>query len=387
MPSIFKKKAEKLLASSDIKIGGDRPGDIIVKDERFYRRVILGGSLGLGEAYLDGWWDCKQLDVFFHKVLRANLDKQIGLWWKKFFFTLANIITNYQSKTRAFVVGEKHYDIGNDLYKAMLDKHMTYTCGYWTPSTGSLDKTQDKSGQAAKTLEEAQEAKLDLICRKLNLQKGQRILDIGSGWGSFAKYAAEKYGVSVVGITISKEQMALAQKLCVGLPVEFRLQDYRDVNEKFDHIVSIGMFEHVGYKNYRTYMQVVERCLKDGGLFLLHTIGGNKSVVATDPWIDKHIFPNGMLPSIKQISGAVENLFVVEDWHNFGVDYDKTLMAWHANFNAHWPEFKDKYSERFYRMWNYYLLSCAGAFRARKNQLWQIVLSKNGVEGGYNIMR
>jgi cyclopropane-fatty-acyl-phospholipid synthase len=372
MSSILKQKAQGILAEADVKIDGDRPWDIAVKNDGFYRRVLSGGSLGLGESYMDGWWDAKELDVFFYKVLRERLEKQVGSLFNKAIFGIANVVVNNQSKSRAFEVGEKHYDIGNDLYHAMLDKRMTYTCGYW-----------DK----AKTLDEAQEHKLDLICRKLNLQKGQRVLDIGCGWGSFAKYAAEKYGVSVVGITVSREQMALAQKLCEGLPVEFRLQDYRDVNEKFDHIVSVGMFEHVGYKNYRTYMQVVHKNLKDGGLFLLHTIGGNKSVVATDPWIDKYIFPNGMIPSIKQISGAIEYLFVMEDLHNFGADYDNSLMAWHANFNAHWPELKGKYSERFYRMWNYYLLSCAGSFRARRNQLWQIVLSKNGVEGGYRAIR
>ncbi|MFA5841709.1 MAG: cyclopropane fatty acyl phospholipid synthase [Candidatus Paceibacterota bacterium] len=372
MSSILKKKAEKILAQADVKIDGDRPWDIVVNDERFYKRALLGGSLGLGESYMDGWWDVKELDAFFFKVLRARLNERVGSLREKIIFYGVKVLVNHQSKTRAFEVGERHYDIGNDLYQTMLDKRMTYTCGYW-----------DK----AKTLDEAQEHKLDLICRKLNLQKGQRVLDIGSGWGSFAKYAAKKYGVSVVGVTISKEQMVLARKLCDGLPVEFRLQDYRDIDEKFDHIVSVGMFEHVGYKNYRTYMKVAERCLKDGGLFLLHTIGSNKSVVATDPWIDKYIFPNGMLPSIKQISGAIENLFVVEDWHNFGADYDKTLMFWRANFIKHWPELKSEYSERFYRMWNYYLLSCAGSFRARENQLWQIVLSKNGVEGGYRAVR
>jgi len=215
-----------------------------------------------------------------------------------------------------------------------------------------------------------------------------RVLDIGCGWGAFGKYAAEKYGVEVVGITVSKEQVILGQELCRGLPVEFRLQDYRDINEKFDRIVSVGMFEHVGYKNYREYFRIVERNLRDDGLFLLHTIGSVRSSKSTDAWTHKYIFPNGMLPSIAQIAQAVEDIFVIEDLHNFGADYDKTLMAWYNNFNNNWYKIKDKYGERFYRMWKYFLLSSAGAFRARnKIQLWQIVFSKKGVLGGYRSFR
>jgi len=321
---------------------------------------------------MDGWWDAPILDQFFYKVLGAHLDQKFHLT-TAFILSVAKAhIFNLQSGSRAFVVGEEHYDLGNDLYEAMLDKRMVYTCGYW---------------KDAKTLDEAQEAKLDLVCKKIGLKKGDRILDIGCGWGSFAKYAAEKYEASVVGITVSKEQAVLARERCSGLPVEIRVQDYRDVDEEFDHIVSLGMFEHVGVKNYRTYFEVARRCLKDGGLFLLHTIGGNVSGHSTDPWIEKYIFPGGMLPSVAQIGKASEKLFVMEDWHNFGADYDKTLMAWFANFDSAWPTLKEKYGDRFYRMWKYYLLSCAGGFRARDFSLWQIVLSKEGVEGGYKSIR
>jgi len=277
-----------------------------------------------------------------------------------------------QSKHRAFEIGEKHYDLGNELFQNMMDKRMVYSCAYWND---------------AQTLDDAQDNKLDLICRKLGLQPGMKILDIGCGWGSYAKYAAEKYKVKVIGITVSKEQVDLGRILCAGLPVEIRLLDYRDLDDKFDHIVSVGMIEHVGYKNYRTYMEVVHRCLKDDGLFLLHTIGGNKSVTSVDPWMNKYIFPNGMLPSIKQLGSAIEGLFVMEDWHNFSADYDKTLIAWHKNLEENWDKIKSNYEERFHRMWDYYLLSCAGSFRARRNQLWQIVLSKKGILGGYKSIR
>ena len=364
------KKVTELLAFAGIQVNGSNPWDIQVHNDKLYSRVLSGGSLALGESYMDGWWDCKALDQFFTRIFNANLDKKVKTFGMAFAFLKAKLF-NMQNKSKAFEIGEAHYDIGNDLYKAMLDKRLTYTCGYW---------------KNAKNLDKAQEAKLDLVCKKIGLKKGMRVLDIGCGWGSFAKFAAEKYKVSVVGITVSKEQVELARELCKGLPVEIRLQDYREVNEKFDRIISLGMFEHVGYKNYRTYMKVAARCLADDGIFLLHTIGGNRSVTNTDPWIKKYIFTNSMLPSIKQIADSCEGVFVVEDLHNFGADYDKTLMAWHSNIEKNWKKLSTQYTERFHRMWSYYLLACAGSFRARKNQLWQIVLS-NGLSGGYKSIR
>jgi cyclopropane-fatty-acyl-phospholipid synthase len=358
----------RLLSLADIEINGARPWDINVHDQRFYRRVLSHGSLGLGESYMDGWWDCASLDEFFSRVVRAQLQGKVRKDPRLVSGVLLARVLNLQSRRRAFEIGERHYDLGNDLFLGMLDRRMTYSCAYW---------------KNADSLDGAQENKSELICSKIGLQRGMKVLDIGCGWGSFAQYAAQRYGVTVTGITVSKEQVEFAQKLCVGLPVEIRLQDYRDLREKFDRIVSVGMFEHVGYKNYRPYMEVVSRCLKDDGLFLLHTIGGNRSVKSVDPWMNKYIFPNGMLPSIKQIGAAIEGLFVMEDWHNFSADYDRTLMEWHRRFEDHWEDLRSRYDEKFHRMWRYYLLSCAGAFRARGNQLWQIVLSKRGVEGGY----
>ncbi len=363
---------QNILALADIKINGPEPGDIQIHDERLYHRIMKEGSLGLGEAYMDAWWDAPKLDEFFFKVLSADLDQKIRNNWSLKIFLLLNIIFNRQNKRRAFIIGQKHYDIGNDLYQSMLDPRLTYTCGYF---------------RQAHTLAEAQEAKLDLVCRKLNLQAGQTVLDIGGGWGSFAKFAAEKYGAKVTVITVSRQQVELGKKLCINLDINFILQDYRDIQGKFDHLVSLGMIEHVGFKNYRNYMKIAAQHLNDKGLFLLHTIGSNKSVKITDPWIEKYIFPNSMLPSIKQLGQAFEGLFVMEDWQNFSADYDRTLMAWYANFEQHWPELQKKYGERFHRLWKYYILSAAASFRARKNQLWQIVLSKHGVPGGYRSVR
>ncbi len=369
-----KEKVIELLDVAGVTLNGPNPWDIQVHDERMYDRIFSNGSLGVGESYMDGWWDVADLPTFLHKVLAARIDQKlvhIGTLW----YVARAWVLNMQNKDRARKVAEQHYDVGNDLYERMLDKQMVYTCGYWSGTP------------AAQTLDEAQEAKLDLICKKLGLKPGQTVLDIGCGWGSFAKFAAEKYGAKVTGVTISKEQVALARERCKGLPVEIRLEDYRDTQGQFDHIVSVGMFEHVGYKNYRAYMEKVYSLLKDGGLFLLHTIGTTKSVKTTDPWIDKYIFPNGMLPSVAYIGKAMDDLLVLEDWHNFGPDYQKTLLAWCANFEKGWPDIKDRYSERFYRMWRFYLHTSAATFGERHNQLWQIVLSKKGTPGGYRTVR
>jgi cyclopropane-fatty-acyl-phospholipid synthase len=353
----------EILELADIQVNGSRPWDIQVHDPRFYGRVLREVSLGAGEAYMDGWWDCESLDQFFYRVLKADVPAHLKGDWKLGLSVLQARVFNMQSPSRAYEVGEKHYDLGNDLYSAMLDKRLNYTCAYW---------------KDAANLDEAQEAKLELVCKKIGLKPGMSVLEIGCGWGSFAKYAAEKYGVRVLGVTVSKEQVALGNELCKGLPVELRLQDYREVQGKYDAVISIGVMEHIGYKNYRTYMEVTDRCLKEDGIAFVHTIGNNLSQVNGDAWLDKYIFPNGMTPSVSYLGKAMEGLFMLEDWHNLGPHYDKTLMAWHANFQKAWPELKEKYGERFHRMWQYYLLCCAGSFRARTMQLWQIVMTRQG---------
>jgi cyclopropane-fatty-acyl-phospholipid synthase len=367
----FRPRIQELLAHADVEINGSRPWDFSVNNENLYARVLAEGSLGLGEAYMEGWWESERLDEFFARILKSELNNRLKPWRDMLRVVQAKLV-NRQSRARAFHVGRVHYDAGNDLYRRMLDRRMIYSCGYW---------------READSLEAAQTAKIDLICRKLEVRPGMKVLDIGCGWGGTAKYVAENYGAQVVGLTISKQQAMLAKKICSGLPIEIRLQDYRSLAEKFDRILSVGMFEHVGYKNYPLYMQVVRRNLHDDGLFLLHTIGGNRSVAKADSWIERYIFPNSMLPSVSQISMAVEGLFIMEDWQNFGADYDITLMEWCRNFEAAWPEMRAHYDEQFYRMWRYYLLSCAGAFRARQIQVWQIVLSPKGVPGGHRAPR
>jgi cyclopropane-fatty-acyl-phospholipid synthase len=358
---------ERLLAFADVRINGDRPWDIHVHNRKLYARVMAHGSIGFGESYMDGWWDAPALDEVLSRVLRARLDERVHNVYDAWAALKAKLI-NLQAGRRAFEVGKRHYDLGNELYSTMLGKRLVYSCGYW---------------RQAANLDAAQEAKLDLVCRKLILEPGMRVLDIGCGWGETLKYMAERHGVSGVGLTISREQADYARELCKGLPIEIRLQDYREIDQRFDRVFSIGMFEHVGAKNYRGYFEAVHRCLTEDGLSLLHTIGNNISTDRTDPWIDKYIFPNSMLPSAAQIALASEGLFMLEDWHSFGSDYEQTLQAWRSNIEAAWPTLPQRYDERFRRMWRYYLGASMASFRVHHCQLWQLVLSPGGVAGGY----
>lgn len=369
----LERAVRSMLTPAGIELGGTRPHDVRITDERFFG-ALAGGFTGIRDAYVEGWWETDRLDEVTYRVIARDVALPSA---DRLTLALAGVtarLTNLQSVGRANQA-RAHYDLGDDLFTAMLDGRKVYSCGYWRQAT---------------TLDEAQEHKLDLVCRKLGLAPGMRVLDIGCGWGGFARHAAERYGVSVVGLTVSQDQARLAAELCAGLPVEIRLADYRTLGgagETYDTVASIGMFEHVGYKNYRRYMEIVAGLLRPGGLTLLHTIGGNNSRTAYDPWLSRNIFPNALIPSARQITAAAEGLLVLEDWHNFGPDYDRTLLAWHANFEGAWPALAERYGERFRRVWNCYLLTCAGTFRARHNQLWQIVFSAPRREGVYAAIR
>jgi len=352
--------AQEILKTADIEVNGSRPWDIQVRNQDFFPRVLAGGSLALGESYMDGWWDCEKVDELITRLLSKDIQKSVRLSAGLILLWLNSVILNAQRSGKAYRIGRRHYDLGNDLYSLMLDKGMNYSCGYW---------------RRARNLDEAQEDKLELICRKIKLEKSMRVLDIGCGWGGFARHAAERHGVQVLGITVSKEQASLAKERCRGLPVEIRLQDYRDLHQSFDRIVSVGMVEHVGYKNYRAFMGMAARCLAPDGLFLLHTIGSDLSGRYGDAWTDRYIFPDGMVPSLQQLSRAAEGQLRIEDLHSFGQYYDSTLMAWYGNFLSGWDFIKDRYGERFFRMWSYYLLTSAASFRSGLARLWQLVLA------------
>ncbi|MBW2494376.1 MAG: cyclopropane fatty acyl phospholipid synthase [Deltaproteobacteria bacterium] len=360
---IAETRVRELFEAAGVRIGGTSRCDLQIHDHRFYRRVFMDGNLGLGEAYMDGLWDSPALDEMIERLLRAGTYDRARARPREVALLLCARLLNFQKLTRAFEVGRRHYDIGNDLFEAMLDSRMIYSCAYW---------------RNADDLEDAQLAKLDLVCRKIGLKPGAAILDLGCGWGGFARYAAETYGAEVTGLTISREQAESAARRCRGLPVEIRLADYRTARGRYDAVVSLGMLEHVGPKNYRTYMEVIRRCLKPGGVVLIQTICGNDSMRYVDPWIHRYIFPNGVIPSLAQLGRAMEGLFVSEDVHNFGPYYDRTLLAWYDNLRDEWPRLDARYDARFRRMWNYYLLSCAASFRARCHQLLQLVMTPVG---------
>lgn len=369
---------QDLLTPADIIINGDRPWDPQVRNPALYDRAFRQGELGIAEAYMDGLWDSAQLDVLMTKVFRANLaDALQGNTWAK--LRLAGEIVANRLKTDPFKIAEAHYDLPPILFEMMLGKRMIYSCAFWE--------------KGAKTLDEADKVKLKLIGDKLRLKPGMKVLDVGGGFGTSGKYWAENYGVSVVNLTVSKEQKAKADELNTGLPVTTVLMKFQDLRAEgeFDRVVSAGMFEHVGHRSYRQYMEVIHRALKHDGIFLLHTIGRDTSGDATPSFISKYIFPPpSEVPKTSLIASAYEGLFVEEDKHNIGPNYDPTLMAWQKNFEEHWEEIKPHIqgdSERFRRMWNLYLLGCAGAFRARALQVWQFVFSKGGIPGGYEAVR
>lgn len=356
---------QDLLGHAGIKVNGNKPWDIQVYDDQWYKRVWKEKSLGFGESYMEGLWDCKCIDELIYRMFKSDLVGQVKGSIKYQMHFLSGVLFNLQSRMRSRIIAERHYDLGNDLYFSFLDPYLQYSCAYFKD-------TDD--------LEEAQQKKLDLIAGKLDLKPSDSLMDIGSGWGGLARYMAENRGCEVTGVNISKEQLKHSREFCKDLPVNFLDQDYRNITGRYDKIVSVGMFEHVGQKNYREFMQVLDSCLKDDGRVMIQTIGSNQSKKTCDPWITKYIFPNGMLPSIAQISRSAEGLLDIQHLENLGGHYDKTLMAWHSNFQKAWPELyrkNKKYDERFKRMWEFYLLSCAGGFRAGTNQLWQIVMTKH----------
>ena len=359
-----------LLALADIRINGARPWDIWVHDRRFFSRVLASGTLGFGESYMDGWWDCDALDEMCCRAIRAGLEKRFAFRLPNVWALLTALFVNQQTQRRSRKVGRVHYDLSNDFFEAMLDPNMQYSCALFT-------KGDD--------LASAQLRKLDWICERLRLRPGLRVLDIGCGWGGLARHAARHYDCQVVGITISQEQFVYAQRWSRGLDVEIQLRDYREVTERFDRVVSVGMVEHVGYKNYRTYMRAAARSLCENGLFLCQGICGNVSRFHADPWIKRYIFPNPVLPSVAGLTRTAEGVFILENVKNIGPNYDPTLLAWEENFRRAWPRFADRYGERFRRMWRFYLLSCAGAFRARSLQVFSILFSKEATAVGSSV--
>ncbi|HEU4409554.1 MAG TPA: cyclopropane fatty acyl phospholipid synthase [Polyangiaceae bacterium] len=362
--NVSKLVVDSLFAAADLRTDGRRPWDARVLDGAFYGRVLRRGSLGLGEAYMDGQWACDDLEEFAYRAVRGGLERGS----KAVHGALAGALGrlgNQQTRRRSRRVAERHYDLGNDLFGAFLGRYKNYSCGYFE-GTDDLDVAQRK--------------KLDLVCRKLGLGPGDRLLDVGGGFGELARHAAESYGCRVTSINISDEQIGFARELCRGLPVEVVKCDYRDVAGRYDKIAVVAMLTHVGHKNYRRFMRVMRRCLAPGGAMLIESVGGNVSLARCEPWTDRYVFPGGVVPSIAQLGRAFEGLFVLEDLHNFAPSYVATLRAWHRNLRAAWPRLaaSGRYAERTRRMFEYFFLTVAGAFRARGLQHWHLVLTPAG---------
>ncbi|CAG0882248.1 unnamed protein product [Cyprideis torosa] len=367
---LLEKEVKYNYSTWGIQLNGSRPFDIVVHNPKFYRRVAIGYTLGMGESYMEGWWDTEDMVELFCQLNRAG---PFIPWHQRFIDWAGFKTSNRQVKELSKEIAEKHYNLGNDFFQSFLDSSMNYSCGYWAK---------------ADNLDQAQIDKMDLIARKLKLKPGMKVLDIGCGWGAMAKHLAQNYGVSVVGYNISKDQVEYARRNCEGLPVEIRLEDYRNVNEKFDRIYSVGFFEHVGRKNYRPFFEITNRCLVDDGLHLIQSITIlHKHMITSDEWVNTYIFPHSQLPYDTDYSDYSQGLFFIEDMHNFGDDYRRTLLAWHQRFEQNWPKFKDTYGEKFYRMWRMYLLSSAGCFKSRRVNLLQVVMSKDGLAGGYRSVR
>ncbi|NIL93344.1 MAG: cyclopropane fatty acyl phospholipid synthase [Woeseiaceae bacterium] len=368
----FKRIVTNTLARADVVVNGERPWDIQVHNERFYRRAARG-TLGLGESYMDGDWDVESLDALFRHFVTAELRSSLIYRLNHASLVLRARLRNLQSKRRSLAVAEEHYDLDHRMYEQFLGPWNQYTCCFFFNDDDDL--------------RQAEVNKLEIICNKLEIDENDRVLDIGCGWGGFAKYAAATRGCELTGVTISTEQAQFARDHTEGLPVDIVLSDYRDLpstlDSKYDKILICGMLEHVGYKNYRSLMQVVSHMLDDDGLFLLHTIGNSDETLIADRWIEKYIFRNSMAPSLPQLAAALQGPFTVHAWENYGHYYSSTLQAWYDKFEKNWDniaalESKHAFDEKFRRMWRYYLLSSKAMFDVENLLLWQIVMSKAG---------
>ncbi|MGY1683784.1 cyclopropane fatty acyl phospholipid synthase [Geodermatophilus sp. SYSU D01176] len=351
----------RLLRAADIVIGGDRPWDICVLDDRFYGTVLRQGSLGFGESYMRNWWCAEDLEDVIFRLIGVGLDRAVRLLPARISAAVTGAVTNQQTIEKSTAVAERHYNLGNDLFFALLGKYRNYSCAYFD-GTDSLD--------------DAQVRKMDLVCRKLELGESDHLLDVGGGWGHLAHYAATHYGCRVTSINISDEQIRYARDLCSDLPVDVQKCDYREVTGSYTKIAVIAMLTHVGPKNYRRFMQIMHGHLADDGSMLVESIGGRFSNTTTEPWIQKYIFPGGVIPSMRQFESAISGYFTATELVEWGQHYVPTLRAWHANLMAAWPTLSDKYSETTRLMMEYYLLASAAAFRAGRLKYWHLALAR-----------
>lgn len=355
-------------------VGSEPPIHLIIHNANTYDRILTFGALGFCEAYMEGWWDEENGQLFEllgllnrnHVIDKARENITIPLILqvvKQRLKTLPILIQNSRKNV------QHHYDLGNEFYRIFLDPTMTYSCGYRLQETDSLEQMQLQ--------------KYDLICRKLELQPGESLIDIGCGWGGMLIYAAEHYGVSGTGITLSVEQARLAQERIEqrGLSdrIQILLKDYREVQGQYDKLVSIGMFEHVGKGNFMTFMQKSAELLTPQGIGLLHTIT-TESNERNGAWVDKYIFPGGYAPQFHELTQALwATKLVVAHCENLKPHYAETLKRWAQNFMGNRTQIAaldPAYDERFLRMWHMYLQSFEASFRYGNLQVYQLLFYK-----------
>ena len=375
--NLFKYDGFVLIDSSSKKYVIGKPikeNPIIVKllDKNLNYKLLWNPDLYFGEAYMNGSLKIENgtLSEFLEIALRNIGRSDINIYGK-----ILNTIKGtfrYLTKFNKGLVSKNnvshHYDISESLYDLFLDANRQYSCAYF--------KNEND------TLEQAQENKMNHITKKLNIQANQKVLDIGSGWGTLAIHIAQKTNASVTGITLSENQLAYSKKkakeLNLGNQVEFKLADYRELNEKFDRIVSVGMFEHVGRKFYRKYFNTVSKLLNDQGIALIHTIGSSNPPRNPQPWITKYIFPGGYTPSLSQIARPIEDSgLIISDMEVLRMHYAHTLRNWKERFLSKKTTVLEMFDEKFFRMWEFYLASCEMAFKWGDQVVFQLQLTKD----------
>lgn len=353
---------------------GDNSGDPVhlrFTSAKWEREVALDPALKLGEAYMEGGFEFVKGDIY--KLLEIIFEStgpiaENQMWMKAMSFirTATKRFVQMNTLKRSARNVQHHYDLSGKLYDLFLDPDRQYSCAYFqTPDTD---------------LNEAQLAKKRHLAAKLQVNKGEKLLDIGCGWGGLGLYFARVLGADVTGVTLSHEQFGIANQRAKTLGLEnrakFLLEDYRNLNAQFDKIVSVGMFEHVGIGHFKEYFDHVKRLLKPDGRFVLHSIGRSGEPGATNPWIAKYIFPGGYIPSLSEVIPVIEKSgLIITDIEILRLHYAETLKAWRQSFLAHWDEAKALYDERFCRMWDFYLAASESAFRWQGMMVFQIQLA------------
>ncbi len=362
LPKMGRFLVERALRRADVRIDGDRPHDIRVLDPRFYGDVLRRGSLGFGECYVRRWWDADDVEELAFRLIRSGV-YSLSSAVPGLPRDLRDMFANQQTRRLATRVADEHYSMGNDVFFAFLGGVRNYSCGIFD---GDAD------------LDAAQTRKLAKISSLLDLRPGERLLDVGGGWGELSRHAAAAHGCEVTHVNLSDEQIRHASALCTDLSVRVEKRDWRDVEGRFDKIAVIAMLTHVGPKNYRRFMQRMHDRLEPGGLMLIETVGTRHAAVRCEAWLDKYIFPGGVVPTRRQILGAADGLFDETRFESSGEHYVQTLRCWQENFERNWTDLSSRYDEERRRIFNYFFQSIGGAFRAGYVDHWHILLRRTG---------